>query len=248
MTDTTQPTPGTRISAQIEDLFHAQRGQEFIINSLLRFISTAKLVQVDSVTLESDYAGFVHVKRLVLDVDTNGIRIDESVTYGLPFNRLQGGQSAFICDPAPGDIGLAVFADRASQAAIATRAEALPDNDRILSEMDGFYFGGFLNGTPAQYVKMLSDTSGKPQGITIYTPENLTLQAGGTISITSGGTTTISASALIVNAPTTFNDTISGTKSGAGNYSFPNLSVNGKSVEGHVHGGVETGTSDTAAF
>ncbi len=248
MTTTTQPVPGARISAQIEDLFHAQRGQEFIINSLLRFINTAKLVKVVSVTLESEYAGLVHVKRLVLDVDTNGLRIDETVTYGLPFSRVQGGKSAFICDPAPGDIGLAVYADRATQTAIATRAEALPDNDRIMSEMDGFYFGGFLNGTPTQYVKMLGDASGNPEGIDIYTPGDLTLQATGAINITAGGTATIAASAFIVNAPTTFTDTVAGTKSGTGSYSFPNLSVAGKDVEGHVHGGVESGSSNTAPF
>lgn len=228
MSDTTQPVPGARISAPIEALFHPERGQEWIILQLLRTINTAKLVKVVGVNANAGFTGTVDVQRLVLDVDTNGLQIDETTTYALPFNRLQGGSSAVILDPVAGDIGLAVFADRASQTAIATRAQALPDNDRTHSEIDGFYFGGFLNATPQQFVQFLAGATG--------------------VNITTPGTITLNGAALVVNAPTTFNNTIAGTKSGAGNYSFPNLSVNGKAVEGHVHGGVQSGSSNTAPF
>jgi hypothetical protein len=222
------PTPGSRIAADIADLFHEGRGQEFVIEQLLRNLHTAKLVKVVNVTVNGSYAGTVDVQRMVLDVDTNGIRIDETTTYALPFLRLQGGQSAIEIDPSVGDIGLAVFADRATQTAIATREQSLPDGNRIMSEMDGFYFGGFLNSVPTQFIQFLANAGG--------------------INITSPGAITFDAQEVVFNCPVVFNNTVSGTLAGAGNYSFPNLAVNGTEVEGHTHGGVQFGTSRTEGF
>jgi hypothetical protein len=136
---------------------------------------------------------------------------------------VQGGTSAVILDPAEGDTGVALFAERDITAFKTTLAPGAAATARQFSSADALYLGGFLNAAPMQYVKFIPGNG----GIEVITP--------GTLALTAAGAATISAASLAINAPTTFNDTVSGTKSGAGNYSFPNLKVAGINVEGHFH-------------
>lgn len=207
------PTP---YNSPFEAQFHEGRAQEFIIRDLIRKVHTAAPVRVLAVRVVNDRVGFVDVVPLVEDVDTNGAVIEQAPIYNVPFLRVQGGQSAIELDPAKDDIGLAVFAER-DTTALATTLQAGPAaTARSHSSADGFYFGGFLNGAPTQWVKFL----GGAAGIDIHTPGDLTLSAGGAITLTSGGATTINAASFVVNAPTTFNDTIAGTKAGTGSVQF----------------------------
>ena len=164
---------------------------------------------------------------------TNGVLIAQSPIYRVPYLRVQGGVSALIIDPAEGDIGVALFAERDITAFKDTLQDGAAATERQFSSGDALYLGGFLNGAPAQYVRLRPGAG----GIDVITPGAMNLRAG--------GVATLSAAQFVVNAPTTFNDTVSGTKAGAGNYSFPNLAVAGVNLETHKHTNVQPGTGNS---
>jgi len=86
---------------------------QFLIQRALSRINVATLVQVRAVDPGAGLlVGTVDVLPLVNQVDGAGVAIPHTTLYGLPYLRVQGGNSAFICDPIVGDVGLAVFADR----------------------------------------------------------------------------------------------------------------------------------------
>ncbi|WWQ12957.1 baseplate assembly protein [Ralstonia phage PQ43W] len=205
-----------KYASPFEAQFDPDRAQLFVIEKLLRGVHTVKLVKVLKVKPVSGKVGFVDVQPLVLDVDTRGVVIQQSPAYNLPYLRYQGGSSAVILDPVMGDIGIALFCDRDISIVKANAAPAAAGSARAHSSADGLYIGGVLNPDATQFVQF--QPSGA--GINITTPGNLNLTAGGTIHLQSTGTTTIDGAALVINAPTTFNNTISGTKTGTGNYSF----------------------------
>ena len=65
--------------------------------------------------------GTVDVQPLVNQVDNAGTPTPHGVLYGLPYLRYQGGMSALIIDPMPGDIGCVVFASRSPVSVTRTR-------------------------------------------------------------------------------------------------------------------------------
>jgi len=254
----------TPFSFPFEAQFDQDRSQEYVILSLLRgTINTAELVQVQAVNPVADRVGFVTVQPMVLDVDTNSIVLDQSPAYNVPYMRMQGGVSAIILDPVVGDIGVALYAQKDITTIKRTLQPSPASTDRVFSTADGLYLGGFLNGAPTQYVQFLASAAGinivSPGNINLNATGNialnaggsLTLQAGSTIATTSASTTTVNASQLVVNAPTTFNNTISGTATGSGKFSFaspitvPDVIVPNGSVNNHIHGGVQTGSGNT---
>jgi hypothetical protein len=99
--------------------------------------------------------------------------IAHGTIYGVPFFRLQGGVSAFICDPVAGDIGLCGFAARDISSVKNTRAVANPGSQRTYDWADGLYVGGFINGVPTQYIQALASAGGWK----IHTPGDITLDA-----------------------------------------------------------------------
>ena len=228
------PTP---YNSPFEAQFHEGRAQEWTIIKLIREIHTATPVRVLAVRPVSDRVGFVDVIPLIEDTDTNDAVIEQAPIYNVPYLRMQGGPSAVILDPAVDDIGLAAFVER-DASALATTLQAGPAaTKRAYSSADGFYFGGFLNGAPTQWVKFLAGAA----GIDIHTPGDLTLSAAGAITLTSGGATTINAASFVVNAPTEFNDTVTGTKAGAGSVQFaapveaPDFIAPNANLNTHVH-------------
>lgn len=89
----------------------------------------------------------------------------------MPYLRMQGGTNAIILDPEVGDIGLAVVSDRDVSNVKSTRKVSAPGSNRRNHFSDGFYFGGFLNGNPAQYMRFSSD------GIDLVSPTAINMQA-----------------------------------------------------------------------
>jgi hypothetical protein len=150
----------------------------FAVQQALNRLQTATLVRVDACTNSGDLSpvGFVDVTPLVNQIDgsTPPNPTPHVTVFGLPYLRMQGGASAVIIDPQPGDIGVAVFASRDISKVKSTKAQANPGSFRSFDFADGLYLGGMLNGTPQQYIKFSSD------GITILSPENIIL-AGATI-------------------------------------------------------------------
>lgn len=146
----------------------------FLVRQMMSQMRTATLVQVKGVTNSGDLGpvGFVDVLPLVDQLDGAGRPVPHGVIYQLPYLRIQGGADAVIIDPKVGDIGMAVFADRDISSVKATRKGSNPGSLRMNDMADGMYLGGFLNGTPSQYIRFSAS------GIEIYSPQTVRLRAG----------------------------------------------------------------------
>ena len=135
----------------------------FVVQSLLSGVNVATLVKVMGVTPGAGgAAGTVDVLPLLNQVTGNGLGVEHTTVYGLPFFRLQGGANAVVCDPAMGDLGLAVFCDRDTSAIVNQPTSALsvpgamPGSYRRFNFSDGFYLGGWgATVVPSQFVQFL---------------------------------------------------------------------------------------------
>ena len=145
----------------------------FLARQLIAEMNTMKLVKVTKVTGGGvdQPAGTVEVQPLVSQVTGGGNPVPHGIVYGLPFIRIQAGNSAVILDPVSGDIGLVVFCSRDISVVKTTRKAAAPGSRRQFDMADGIYLGGVLNGTPTQFVRLNAD------GIQITSPTKITLAA-----------------------------------------------------------------------
>lgn len=156
----------------------------FVIQQLLTSVSTVALVKVVACTNSGGVSpyGFVDVIPLVNQVTGDSQSVPHGTLYRLPYARLQGGINAVILDPQPDDIGLAAFCARDISAVKADPAAAVananagkggapPGSGRTYDMADGLYLGGFLNGTPEQYVQFNAD------GVTVLSPTKVRLEA-----------------------------------------------------------------------
>jgi hypothetical protein len=196
----------------------------FTIRQLLARVQTMTLVKVLACTNSGGITpvGTVDVQPLITQLAGDGTATPHAPLFKLPYFRLQGGANALILDPQVGDIGMAGFCSRDISAVKKTKAQANPGSLRKYDFADGLYFGGMLNGTPTQY---LAFSAG---GITIMTPNAVTITATGGI--------TLNGMAIDSSA----NVTGPGTLLFAGN-----VSGGGKSLDGHVHTGVTSGSSNS---
>lgn len=219
--------------------------QAFLIWQILRSISGARLVQVKAVTNSGGVSpvGFVDVQPLVNQLDGWNNATPHGTVYHLPYFRLQGGANAVIIDPQVGDIGVAIIEDRDISSVKANKAQANPGSKRIFDLADGLYLGGFLNGTPQQFIAFAAG------GITISSPTKVTISAP--------NVEVDAATACAINSPQiTLNGTVSqgsgsygGTSTWNGNMATTGtLTNNGKNVGStHTHNGVQTGSGNTGA-
>lgn len=144
----------------------------FVVSQILNDIQTASLVEIVGVEANGvGPVGFVDVKPLVNQVTGNRKAVEHGVIYKIPYFRIQGGKNAIILDPEIGDIGVCVFCSRDSSAVVATKKAANPGSFRKFDWSDGLYFGGFLNGTPEQYIQFTAE------GIKITSPTKIILDA-----------------------------------------------------------------------
>lgn len=145
----------------------------FVIRQYLAGARTAMPVIVRGVrnTGGVEPVGTVDVEPLVSQLDGAGKIVSHGIIYDLPYLRMQGGVNAIILDPEVGDIGLAVVSDRDVSKVKTTRQPAAPGSNRRNHFSDGFYFGGFLNGNPAQYIRFSSE------GIDLVSPTAINLKA-----------------------------------------------------------------------
>ena len=127
---------------------------QFMIQNALRGqIHTAIPVKVQSVD-----GLFVDVLPLVSGVDGYGEAVEPTTIFHLPVFRYHAGVAAFIVDPVPGDIGLAVFAQAdSSNVTEGTDTPQQPGSFRRFSQSDGFYFGGFHKSAPSVFVEIMQD-------------------------------------------------------------------------------------------
>ncbi|MGI4943440.1 MAG: oxidoreductase [Janthinobacterium lividum] len=158
----TTPIPGQRGYLGQEkagDATSAYNATAFLMKMMMGKMATAALVTVQGVTNEGGVSpvGTVNVQQMVSQVDGYGNTEPHQVAFNLPYHRLQGGTNAVILDPQVGDIGVAVFASRDISTVKHTKASGLPGSKRRFDPSDGLYLGGFLNGTPTQWVQFLTD-------------------------------------------------------------------------------------------
>jgi phage baseplate assembly protein gpV len=145
--------------------------------------------------------------------------VPHGTIYSVPYFRLQGGANAVILDPQVGDIGIAVFAESDISSVKAAKAQANPGSARKFDMADGLYLGGFLNGTPSQYVQFSAS------GITLLSPSAVTIQAP----------------TVTIQAPTI---TLSGqvNQSGGTIAASQDVTVSGLSILSHTHTDPQGGT------
>ena len=196
----------------------------FVIEAVLSKLNTVTLVKVVSCTNSGDLSpvGFVDVQPMVHQMTGDRKPIKHGVIHNVPYFRIQGGANAVIIDPQKGDIGMCAFASRDISSIKKNKGASPPPSHRTFDWADGLYLGGFLNGTPSQYVQF-SD------GIKISSPKKIELDAP-TIKMKgaveqSGGEVTVET-------------TVS-----AGE----DMKVGGVSLKGHKHNGVQAGSDNTGA-
>lgn len=145
----------------------------FFVQQLLNDMQTVALVEVVNVTNSGGLSevGFVDVRPLVNQVTGRRDAVPHGVIHGIPYFRLQGGTDAIIIDPKMGDIGMCGFCSRDSSGVVATKKAANPNSSRKYNWADGLYFGGFLNGTPSQYIRFSAE------GIELVSPTKIKLDA-----------------------------------------------------------------------
>ena len=204
-----------------------------VISNLISRVQTVTLVKVLAVSGTGvSPVGEVNVQPLVQMLDGAGNVYSPGRIFSVPYFRLQGGSNAVICDPVAGDIGLCAFASRDISAVKRNNAESAPGSRRQHDWNDGLYIGGFLNGTPQQYISF-SDS-----GIVIHSPTSITLEAPSIKMQASAITTTTGSYA--VNALQTAQFTGGGGISADGD-----VKAGSVSLQNHTHKGVTTGNGNT---
>ena len=140
-----------------------------------------------------------------------------------------------MIEPVVGDIGLAVFAHSDSSTVTQGTAEPQqPGSKRHHSMSDGFYIGGFLNQAPSCYLELMQDNTAvlnATGGVTIN--GNTTINGNATINgdvTVNGNFAVVGGNSTMTGSLTTQGDVVSG----------------GISVQNHVHGGVQGGSSTTS--
>lgn len=206
----------------------------FVIESLMSRLSTCTLVRVVACSNAGGVSavGTVDVQPLVNQIAGNGSAMPHGQLYKLPYVRAQGGTSAVILDPKPGDLGLACFASRdisaiksptgAAQARTEGNRGLNPGSKRQFNMSDGLYVGGLLNAVPLQYVRFYEG------GVDVVSPDKIRLQAP-----------TIELAGDVVQTDGDITATGSITADG-------DVVGEGISLHDHVHGGVTTGGGSTA--
>lgn len=198
-----------------------------LIQNTLGAMGSPVLVRVEAVHGGGvSLTGTVDVLPLVEMQDATGKPHSRERLHDVPYLRIQGGTSAVIVDPKPGDIGFIVISGRDHSNAIAARAPAPPASFRHYSMNDCVYVGGFLNEAPNQYVQF---TDG---GVRIVTPGKVEIEAQGDVAVTAGGKATVQASEMDVGC----NLNVQGAITATGD-----VMAGSVSLQNHVHDKVQPG-------
>ena len=235
---------------------------QFMIQSIVKgMVNTAIPVRVDAIERPANGGGasYLSATPLVCQRDAEGNALPSVSIPKLRWFRLQHGTAALICDPKPGDIGLAVFAQQDVSTLNGGNQPVQPGSFRCFDMSDGFYFGGFWGQKPTTFIR-IEDTG----DITIEAPKS-TQHTSPTITVNCDNATVIASESVNVTAPDTNVNgklTVTGLITGKGGMAISGGSgatVNGDlavsngdvsaddiSLKSHVHGGVQSGGSTTS--
>lgn len=129
----------------------------FAIAQALAQVSTIKVVQVMAVDPD---AHTVDVQIAVNQLNGADISSPHGTINGVPYAWIMGGKIAFQIDPAVGDLGVMLCADRDISAVKNAQAIANPGSNRKLDAADGIYLFGIpqLNkNAPEFWIKWTTD-------------------------------------------------------------------------------------------
>ena len=142
------------------------------IQDHIRKIGPSMLVQVKAVHAgQASITGMVDVQPMVHQQDKQGKPYPRQIIHDVPYLRIQGGGSALIIDPKPGDIGFIIISGRDHTHAVTSRQPSPPASFRQFSMQDCVYVGGFLNNGPDQFIQATG------QGWRIVTPGTVSIEA-----------------------------------------------------------------------
>lgn len=198
-----------------------------IARQLIARIDTIKIVKVLAVHPGSGTpptGGTVDVKILVNQIDGMGNPVQHDKVNGIQVFRMQAGPWAIVMDPAVGDKGIVVCADRDSSLAVKNNDVANPGSRRRHNVADGIYIGGVasMNSAPTGWLQFNLD------GTWSLTDKNGNVLQGSSngITLTPGG-----GGVIKVDGNLQVTGTIIG---GEGGGDQVNLAT-------HTHSGVQTG-------
>ncbi|MUH03192.1 baseplate assembly protein [Bombella sp. ESL0387] len=142
------------------------------IQDHIRKIGPSMLVQVKAVHAgQASITGMVDVQPMVHQQDKQGKPHPRQIIHNVPYLRIQGGSSALIIDPKPGDIGFIIISGRDHTHAVTTRQPSPPASFRQFAMQDCVYVGGFLNNGPDQFIQATDS------GWRIVTPGTVSIEA-----------------------------------------------------------------------
>lgn len=227
---------------------------DFLLRSIVKgMVNTAIPVRVDAISRPADGsgAGYLSATPLVKMRSASGEALEPVSIPKLRWFRLQHGTAALICDPKPGDVGLAVFAQQDVSTLTGGNSPQQPGSFRCYDMSDGFYFGGFWGQKPTTFVQI--EDSGD---ITIAAPQTVTINTNvKTINATSS--CVIKTAAATIDAPQTHitgSLQVDGKITGSGGLAVSggggatvsgDVVADGISLKSHTHSGVEPGGGNT---
>lgn len=162
MTDNTASAGSNGAGQQLpNDSVNETNNLAFAVKRILAKYDTmlpVKVIAVHSGSGTPPGPSTVDVQPLLSRVDGNMNGIEEGTVYGLPVSRIQGGPWTIICDPAAGDVGWVVAADRdISKVKASNGSPGLPGSSRRFSIADGIYAGSILTNPGKAFLWLKSD-------------------------------------------------------------------------------------------
>lgn len=227
----------SKLTVRPQDINSDANAQAFMFKMMLMGKAFIDLAVVNEVSGDGKT---VVVTQLVSGFSGDGQTIPNGKIYNVPVWILQRGSSAVVMTPVAGDIGVILCCDRDISTVKHARKESPPASSRNHNECDAIYLGGCLNNDPLQYVKFSDD------GIDIVSPLVVNIDAP-SIYINGSSKLSLNSPNIILNG-----EVSQGAGSNAGNFNFAgNITAKGEvtgkgiNLSSHVHGGVESGDSDT---
>ena len=235
---------------------------DFLIRSIVKgMVNTAIPVRVDSVSRPADGggAGYLSATPLVKMRSSSGEALEPVSIPKLRWFRLQHGTAALICDPKPGDVGLAVFAQQDVSTLTGGNIPQQPGSFRCYDMSDGFYFGGFWGQQPTTFVKIEDSgdiTITAPQTVTINTNVK-TINAGTSCTVKTQTALVSAIASATIDAPQTHITgtlQVDGKTTGSGGLAVSggggatvsgDVVADGISLKSHTHNGVEPGSGNS---
>jgi hypothetical protein len=161
MSDANLPSPnnlgylGSADPTTVGDHFNAL---SFIARQVLSGAWTVTLAQVKSVTNAGEVkdTGTVSLQPLVNQVDGQGNATPHGTISNALYFRYGGKDGAIICDPAVGDIGVMLSANRDISSVKANKKQSNPGSSRQFDPADAIYLGAVLSAAPTQYITFTS--------------------------------------------------------------------------------------------